>query len=655
MARETLTKIIIFLLILAFYGSLLAHKINLPTDDLGRHLENGKLILQGAFGGSWAQVKGVLFSNFYSYTAPDYPFLNHHWLSGVIFYIFYETVGFPGLVIFKVILLLLGFALLFCVAAKKGNFWLAALFSIPAIFILTERTDVRPEIFSYFFTALFLYFLFDLEKNPERKRVFWLLPLQLLWTNLHIFFFIGIVLCGGFLAEKIILNWRNIKNNLVIKKLFYLLICLFAVSFVNPSPIRTFLYPLGILKNYGYDIVENKSPLFLENLMHDPAILPFKIMVLLVAFSFVANLRKKPVFFFLAAVSTAAAGFLMIRNLPFFALISLPAASINFADIYKKTAAWLETKKPKEIKIFAKIMPLVLALLLVFLTVSGANGQILNKRPGIGLADESQGAGQFFKDQGIKGPVFNNYDIGSYLLWYLFPQEKVFVENRPEAYPIEFFTLAYIPMQHTEQIWQEQLKKYDFNVIFFTAQEGTWWGRTFLANRLIDPIWALIFADSQALILLRNDPENKQIIDNFQITKENIAEKIAYLKNSPDIKKQLAASNLFELVGRDDLALGTLGGIKEKSPKNGQAWLQSGYIESKKNDLESLISATNDIETAIGLGEGFPSVYDQLGLVYFRRNWFDRAKAAWQRALDINPSDTTAKDYLEQYQKLNLP
>ena len=38
----------VFVLILAFYGSLLLHKIDLPAaDDLPRHIQNGATLLQG--------------------------------------------------------------------------------------------------------------------------------------------------------------------------------------------------------------------------------------------------------------------------------------------------------------------------------------------------------------------------------------------------------------------------------------------------------------------------------------------------------------------------------------------------------------------------------------------------------------------------------
>src|SRR3989344_2749975 len=248
--KNKLIKIIVFVLILVFYASLLTYKIELPvTDDMARHIKNGELILQGNF--------EVLYSNVYSYTEPGHPFINHHWLSGVVFYLLHQAVGWDGLVIFKIIVLLSAFSLLFITATKKADFWLVAFFSLPTILILIERSSLRPEIFSYLFIAIFLYFLIDLEEHPERKRIYWLIPLELLWVNMHVFWSIGVMMVAGFLLEKIILNRRNLYGNPLIKKLAFLLAALALVSFINPNGAR------GVLYSYPRDFLiligENRS------------------------------------------------------------------------------------------------------------------------------------------------------------------------------------------------------------------------------------------------------------------------------------------------------------------------------------------------------------------------------------------------------------
>ena len=45
---------------------------------------------------------------------------------------------------------------------------------------------------------------------------------------------------------------------------------------------------------------------------------------------------------------------------------------------------------------------------------------------------EINASADFFKTENIKGSIFNNYDIGGYLIFNLFPNQKLFVDNRPE-------------------------------------------------------------------------------------------------------------------------------------------------------------------------------------------------------------------------------
>lgn len=639
-------KTLIVVLVLVFYGSILFHKINLPTDDLGRHLTNGKII--------W-ETKSVAETNFYSYTEPNFPFLNHHWLSGVVFYFLFVLAGFKGLVIFKIILLFISFSLVFYIAVKRGNFWLATFASIPAIFILSERTDIRPEIFSYFFTALFLYLLFSFADNPKSKKIYWLIPLQILWVNLHIYFFIGPAMVLGFLLEKVVTNRKNIKNDPLIKKLSVIILLLFAACFLNPAGWKTVFYPLNIFKNYGYDVAENKSPFFLEHLMHNPAIPFFKLALGLLIISFIISLvfRNFSVFYFLAALATSIAGILAIRNFPFFALIFLPAISLGLKIFSCSLINQIKKSRLAGLKILISIILII--LLCWAIDYSFRSPLPSNKEKGVGLAFESNNSAEFFLQENLKGPIFNNYDIGSYLIYHLFPNEKVFADNRPEAYPKLFFDGTYLPMQMEKTKWQEIQNKYNFNTIFFTQQEGTWWGQNFLSNRFSDPAWAIIYADSQSVILVKNSSENKELIKRYQITKDNAGEKISLLISSSSVKVKLAAVNFLELLGRNDLAFDICRKITKNSPKESRAWLEMGSIKSNEKNTNDLIDAGKYLEKAIELGENLPGVYNQLGLIYFNLGQFSKAKSIWQEVLNMDSTNQRANDYLKQYQNLNLP
>ena len=97
-----------------FLGALLLRQETAITQDLGRHLRLGGMIVAGGppNGEASDQRKCALFSNCLTYTYPDYPFINHHWGSEIIFYLVHKWAGFSGIIIFKAIILGLTFVVI---------------------------------------------------------------------------------------------------------------------------------------------------------------------------------------------------------------------------------------------------------------------------------------------------------------------------------------------------------------------------------------------------------------------------------------------------------------------------------------------------------------------------------------------------------------
>jgi hypothetical protein len=126
--------------------------------------------------------------------------------------------------------------------------------------------------------------------------------------------------------------------------------------------------------------------------------------------------------------------------------------------------------------------------------------------------------GKFLRKHKVGGPIFNNYDIGSYLIWHLYPDYRVYVDNRPEAYPVAFFRDEYEVIQSdtTDQTWQRNLNKYGFNAIVFYRHDMTTWGQPFLVRRVTDPEWAPVFIDEMTIVFVRRSPRNQALIDAFE-------------------------------------------------------------------------------------------------------------------------------------------
>src|SRR5579863_1377301 len=177
---------------------LLLQTTDLSLVDLGRHLKNGEVLLHG----SWQEKQAVLHTNFYSYTEGDFPFINHHWLSGVVFFLIWRLASFEGLTIFYAALVSLALLLFYWIAQRASNAIIAAPLAALALPFVTWRADVRPEGFTYLFLAVFLGVL--TAWYQERLRTPWLYSLPLVmcfWVNLHIGFILGFVLLGMFFLK----------------------------------------------------------------------------------------------------------------------------------------------------------------------------------------------------------------------------------------------------------------------------------------------------------------------------------------------------------------------------------------------------------------------------------------------------------------------
>jgi len=647
--KITKLKILVAVLILIFYGLLLMHKIDFVSDDLSRHLKNGQMVLQGNF--------KVLKTNFYSLTEPDYPFINDHWLSGVVFLPIYNVLGFSGLIIFKTVLLLLAFLMLFLVALKKADFWLTAALSLPVILILMERTEVRPDIFSFAFVAIFIYLLYDFEKHPDHKRIYWLVPLQLVWVNIHTFFTIGIMLVVGFLLEKIINEYKNFRQNPLIKKLLIISALMALVCLINPNGLSGALNPFTRYKDYAVyvtheqpllDILNNKPVEDISAIMFIPLVF-----ILIFSFYFGFRQKKKPIFYFLASLGAVAACFSRVRLLPFFGLIFLPAVSANFNDVFIRFKDWLKKKFPKMNAALGKISILILILVLFVLILFRIQGKILSDfKIGLGLASRSNSAASFFKGQGLHGPIFNDHAIGQYLIWHLYPQEKVFFDQRgADAYSAEFVR-EYEMMLTQEDAWQKAMEKYQFNVISFYLNDGSLHSQSFIRRRLNDdPDWALVYADNNNLIFLRNNAENREKIRQFQITSENVEEKLSFLLDSGQVSDMRAAGDIFNLMNRGDLAVSVFQKVVLAEPKNSNIWKVMGQTLILKNDEKGDILAAIYLERAIDLGQKNAETYTSLGLVYFRLGRFNEADEMIKKALNIEPDRQETKYFQAEMEK----
>jgi len=650
-------KILIILVLLSSLAFIFARKIELSAVDLGRHLENGRLVLNNS---------SLLFTNYYSYTEPNFRFINHHWLSGLIFYGVYLIGGFSLLSIFNILLILAVFLIFFQLGQKRSNFYLTAIFSVPIILLLGERVEIRPEIFSYLLLAL----LWKLSDNRSIKfyyRALFTFLIFVFWANLHIYFFIGLTFLGFRLLEKIILIWDDYANNFLKKielifgrlrrDLIIIFLALFGALF-SPNHWQSLLYPLNIFKNYGYQVAENKSIFFLEKLFLNHNFLVFKIVLVSLIIGFLINLYTKKLrlrsdtlfSFFIATLALFAS-----RNLALFALISLVLMSDFWYQIFlylQRKNNWItgELIRLKKFIIFISLLTAIILfsfLLLAQIRTGAINGRVF----GLGLKPNSLSVFDFFLENKLNGPIFNNYDSGSAIIFGLSGREKVFIDNRPEAYSVDFLKNVYISMQENESDWQFYLNQYDFESIIFSYADSTPWALSFLTYILYSNEWSLVYFDDHFILLIKKEQLTLYNVKSFQDS-ENFRARMNFLLEEADLQSEIRLASLALVRGEWQLAENIYLQALEKYPRYNRLNLLLAYLYSNHESPAYLYRSIFYFNKALSLQPYLPRVYNDMAMVYWKLGDYSRAESFWIKSLNKNRADQHALYYLNQIEDL---
>lgn len=656
---EQILKSLIFIGLLALVIIIFSQKIQFTSSDLGRHLENGKMI--------W-QDQQLLFTNFYSYTEPNASFINHHWLAGIIFYGLYLLGGFKLLSAFNVLVAVITFGLIFNFTRKKSSFYLASTLALPVIFLLSERVEVRPEIFSYLFLILTWILIDRVATDKKYRRLLWLLPLFLVWVNIHIYFFLGLALLGfklaaeflpGFLATTGQFKGRLYAAWAVAKPWGKTFIYVALVCLINPNTWRGLLYPFNILRNYGYEIAENKSIFYLSHLLINYNFAIFKFLLFLLIVSFLIHyliVKKISIFDIFLAIFFSALALFASRNLVLFGLISWVLISQNLTPLQ----SFVQNLLPLSFTYLRRFSFIPIGILLGAIILSGVylifdysqQSNFIKTELGWGLVNGSADSVEFFQNNALEGPIFNNYDLGSALTFWLYPSERVFVDNRPEAYSNRFFTEIYKPMQTDYQKWQMFNEQYKFKTIYFSYTDSTPWAQQFLSAILSDADWSLVYFDRYVVILVNKKATAAAKVERLALDVWAFRDRLRALVTASDLKGKFQLASLALMAGQSDLAGEIYQEISFNYPGNRQVLSAFAYLYAASSDRATLTRSLGYFQKSLEAGYRLPGIYNQMGLVNWQLGEYQKAEANWRSALHLDKHDASALYYLNQLKTL---
>lgn len=403
--------------------------------DIWWHLKTGEYI--------WENKK-IPHKDLFSYTAENQEWTTHEWLSEVVFYLFYKYFGLISLIFLKGFIISITFYFIFVIAMKKAENINKAVFVVMLSMLTSAGSFLeRPQIFSYLFFSILLYFLF-LYKNGE-NYLFLIPTLALLWTNSHSSFPLLFLIFSVFLLNEII------KKN-KIKNLIFIMLFSLIFSFFNPNSYKIFLYPFYTIFNPAHleNILEWHSPNFhlLQNLFFEFTLL----------FSFYCFIKTKKINFeelILFLIFTHLSLY-AVRNLPYFGLFSGAILGKYIKDL-SLDISFLKKYDERATKEIPLLNYGFLIFIIIFLIYKVPHSNKLSKC--VEVNDFPIKAVDFIKKEKLSGNIFNDYDWGGYFIFNLYPEHKVFIDGRMDVYANKVLD-DYLKLARVRDGWEEIINKY---------------------------------------------------------------------------------------------------------------------------------------------------------------------------------------------------
>jgi hypothetical protein len=305
---------------------------------------------------------------------------------------------------------------------------------------------------------------------------------------------------------------------------------------VNPQGIRGFLYPLRIFSDYSLGLVENASPLEVWASVINPMLIALPPLCTLFGVAVWALWHRRGkggggrAANVLVGLTALVMSWLMVRSTPLFALSALPVIAAALAPAREEDVPSRAGETKTRILGYRRpswtpgaAAALLLNLWLAHGLLQGWYTRIFPAPVGptpLGFENEERflRLRQLASRNGLRGPIFSDFKIGSLLEYELHP-EAAYVDNRPEAFPAAFWRKEYLPALGLREDWARIESERGFNAVIVSLVGAK---EFFIQELRRRPEWVLVYLDGLAAVFVRNSAPNAGIIGELRFSPERI-------------------------------------------------------------------------------------------------------------------------------------
>ncbi len=491
----------LFLVVVAF-GVVFYMAVVQPLDgDTWWHLRAGEVTFQHG---------RPLAIDEFSYTKFGEPWTSHAWLTDVWLFVIYKIGNFTGISAWIAFLTLC--ALVLAYFQMEGPQLYRVFLILIATALLLPYLKARPQMISLVMLILTAWVL-QYARKKKQNVMLWLIPIFILWANLHGAFAIGLIFIVLYIIGDYFDMLWNEKNSSGFsvggrKRLIIIFaVCLIAVM-IHPLGVKVWsnLYATFQVNTLNSMIVEWASPNFHD--LFQQAYLWIILMVMAVLGLSPRRVQGLDLFIF---IFFTAVGFIWRRNLIFTALFGMIILSKYLWPLlimlFKRTEFEMINKLRKivqgVIKEMDQITPMTIRLLFLLVSVciyaSAVIKLVITTTPARIEEQEAQqfpvGAIQWIESNRPKGRMMNSYNWGGYFDWNL-RDYPVFLDGRTELFGNEIIG-QWLNVMNASGDWQEILDRWNID---FIVIEPEW--------RIVGLLpfygWDERYRDDQAVIFVRD-------------------------------------------------------------------------------------------------------------------------------------------------------
>ncbi len=486
----------------------------------------GRLLLRDA-GTGWHIRNGQQMWLTYSITRVDSfsatmsgkPWFAWEWLYDLLIAAIHRALGLNGVVFYSAAIIATTFVVaLYFLLKRSRNLPVSLFLLIFALAASAVHFLARPHLLSWLFAVIWFEWLDSATISPSpshTRRLFALPVLMVLWVNLHGAFLLGFILLALYLAAFGIRYYSEPETRAdslqTLKKLGLVTSLCALASFINPYGYHLHVH---IYRYLSDRFLINRISEFASPNFHVGAQQAFALLLLICIVTLAATRTRLHPAHMLVVLFCVYSGLYATRNLPVAALMLVLITAPVLSEVIAAAATNRESPSPlcafcSRLDSFGSRMNafefrmnghlwLVAGFVIGLWACAHAgrvgSTQLINayfepKRFPVEAVNAIQ-------HQGIEAPIYTLDHWGGYLIYRLYPRNKVFVDDRHDFYGDEFIK-GYLKVMLVQPGWEDVLNEEHVDWILMPTDSS-------LANVLrLYPAWKVEHEDATAALFHR--------------------------------------------------------------------------------------------------------------------------------------------------------